>query len=67
MPYPAAELEWMAATSFNHAVSCFCVKDDANCQFWAEKALMVAALVDDGAALAEEMRNKYSQLQWDGQ
>jgi hypothetical protein len=57
----------MAVTSFNHAISCFCVKDDANCQFWAEKAMTVAALADDGGALAEQLRRNYSQLRWDEQ
>ena len=65
--YPTEELEWIAATSFNNAVSCYCVKDDTNCQYWAEKAMTVAAFMDDGGVLAEEMRKKYSQLRWDGQ
>jgi hypothetical protein len=55
----------MAATAFNHAVSCFCVKDDANCQFWAEKALILAAHAADGGALADELRGKYAKLRWD--
>ena len=66
-PYPSEELEWIAATSFNHAVSCFCVKDDANCQIWAEKAMNVASLMDDGGSLLKQISSKYSQLGLGGQ
>jgi hypothetical protein len=55
----------MAATAFNHAVSCFCVKDDGNCQFWAEKALMLAAHADDNGVLADQLRTHYAKLRWD--
>jgi hypothetical protein len=55
----------MAATTFNHAVSCYCLKDDAKCQIWAEKAFLLAGQMNDGGVLGEQIRKNYSQLRWE--
>ncbi|KAF2839609.1 SPO22-domain-containing protein [Patellaria atrata CBS 101060] len=64
-PYPATELSWLVATAFNRAVDLYCASDEKNCRLWAEKALTVASLVDDGGVLHAEMEQKFSGLTWE--
>ena len=59
------ELEWLAAATFNHAVEFYCVKDDASCRLWAEKALTLAGSADDGGGLSKLLQEKYSGLSWE--
>ncbi|KAI9820657.1 MAG: hypothetical protein M1827_005026 [Pycnora praestabilis] len=49
--YPTEELEWLATTTFNRAVDFYCASDDTACRWWAEKALCIASLSDDGGGL----------------
>lgn len=62
--YPTTELEWLAATSFNHAVDYYLQENDAQCKVWAETALNVAQWVEDGGALKGLLMEKYSGLVW---
>jgi hypothetical protein len=65
MPFPATELEWLTATSFNRAVDYYCASDDDNCRLWAEKALTLAGEMDDGGVLRTLLQKQYSGLAWD--
>lgn len=63
--YPAEELEWLATTTFNRAVDFYCSSQDVDCRRWAEQALTIAHLGNDGGALHELLQTKYSGLVWD--
>ncbi|KAF2463463.1 SPO22-domain-containing protein [Lindgomyces ingoldianus] len=62
--YPAAELEWLATTSFNQAIDFYVANDDAKCRLWAEKALGLAQWAEDGGMLRGLLMEKYSGLTW---
>ncbi|KAF2258604.1 SPO22-domain-containing protein [Lojkania enalia] len=64
-PYPAFELEYLATTSFNHAVDYYLANDVARCKAWAEKAFAVAQWADDRGQLRGLLMKKYSDLSWD--
>ncbi|KAI9880696.1 MAG: hypothetical protein M1830_001329 [Pleopsidium flavum] len=64
-PYPREELEWLATTTFNRAVDYYCASDDGACRRWAEKALSIASLNEDGGALHNTLQSKYSGLTWE--
>lgn len=63
--YPATELEWLATTTFNHAVDYYIQEKDEKCREWAEKALALAAWAD-GSRLRDVLMEKYSELTWGG-
>ncbi|ORY11635.1 meiosis protein SPO22/ZIP4 like-domain-containing protein [Clohesyomyces aquaticus] len=60
--YPTVELEWLAATSFNHAVDHYLAHDDAKCRLWAEKALGLAQWSEDQNQLRDLLMEKYKGL-----
>ena len=64
MKYPAEELEWLATTTFNRAIDFYCSSQDASCRRWAEKALLLSNLLEDGGALHEVLQEKYQGLSW---
>lgn len=64
MSYPAEELEWLATTAFNRAIDFFCTSQDQPCRLWAEKALALSNLCEDGGALHEVLQQKYQGLSW---
>ena len=64
MKYPAEELEWLSATTFNRAIDFYCSSQDASCRQWAERALALANLCDDGGQLHEVLQGKYQGLMW---
>ncbi|UKZ81939.1 hypothetical protein TrVFT333_009717 [Trichoderma virens FT-333] len=45
---PAAELEWLVATSFNHAIDYYARGEEETCHRWALKAMHLAEYIDDG-------------------
>ena len=59
------ELEWVATTAFNRAVDFYCASQDEACRRWAEKALTIAELGDDGGALHHLLQAKYKGLAWE--
>lgn len=63
-PLPVIEVEWLVATAFNHAVDCYASGEEKVCRAWAEKAVELADLVDDGGALARTLRAKFERLQF---
>ena len=64
MSYPAEELEWLTTTTFNRAIDFYCSSQDASCRRWAEKALLLSSLLEDGGALHEVLQEKYQGLSW---
>jgi hypothetical protein len=63
--YPSTELEWLATTSFNHAIDYYSQNNDEKCKAWAEKALTVSQWAEDGGRLNRVLMEKYSGLVWD--
>ena len=64
--FPDAELEWLIATTFNHAVDYYTRGEQGLCHRWAFKAMDLAAYVDDGEALRNTMQSKVAKLRLDG-
>ena len=64
MSYPPEELEWLASTAFNRAIDFYCISQDVACRLWAEKALALSNLCEDGGALHEVLQQKYQGLSW---
>ena len=64
MKYPAEELEWLTTTTFNRAIDFYCSSHDALCRRWAERALALSSLCDDGGQLHELLQRKYQGLTW---
>jgi len=62
--YPREELEWLATTTFNHAVDYYCLSQDIECRRWAERALTLSALCQDGGSLRDSLQQKYQGLAW---
>lgn len=62
-PYPATELEWLATSSFNHAIDHYVGDNDAKCKEWAEKAMTLAQSLEDNGQLRDLLMGKYSALQ----
>ena len=62
--YPSTELEWLATTSFNHAVDYYVQENDDLCRMWAEKALTLADWAEDGGGLKNVLMEKYKGLTW---
>lgn len=65
MSYPPEELEWLATTAFNRAIDFYCTSQDQPCRLWAEKALALSTVCEDGGALHEVLQQKYQALSWD--
>ncbi|PFH60556.1 hypothetical protein XA68_10761 [Ophiocordyceps unilateralis] len=63
-PFPAEELEWLVATSFNHAVDLYARSDEAACHRWALKAMALADFVRDAGSLAALLRERFSRLRF---
>jgi hypothetical protein len=62
--YPKEELEWLATTSFNHAVDYYTRENDDQCKIWAEKAMGLAQWAEDGGKLRDLLMQKYGGLVW---
>lgn len=57
--YPTDELEWLATTSFNHAIDLYCAGDEAGCRQWAERALNLAIVNEDEGHLHGTLQQKW--------
>lgn len=62
--YPAEELEWLATTIFNRAIDFYCSSQDAECRRWAEQALVLGRLCNDGGLLHGVLQDKFQSLDW---
>lgn len=64
---PAEELEWLIATSFNHAIDLYARGESHGvCHPWASKAMDLAAYMDDGEELAHLLQAKFARLRFEG-
>ncbi|EHK16036.1 uncharacterized protein TRIVIDRAFT_40031, partial [Trichoderma virens Gv29-8] len=63
---PAAELEWLVATSFNHAIDYYARGEEEPCHRWALKAMHLAEYIDDGGVLRDTLHEKFAKLQFGG-
>ena len=63
-PYPTEELEWLATTTFNRAIDFYCSSQDGECRRWAERALTLESLCNDGGALHGVLQEKFQNLVW---
>ncbi|KAL7808306.1 SPO22 domain-containing protein [Trichoderma aethiopicum] len=63
---PSAEVEWLVATSFNHAIDYYARGEEEPCHRWALKAMHLAEYVGDGGLLRDTLQDKFAKLQFDG-
>ncbi|KAK3985786.1 meiosis protein SPO22/ZIP4 like-domain-containing protein [Cladorrhinum sp. PSN332] len=59
--WPEEELEWMAATAFNHAIDCYGAHEIERARAWATRAIKLAQFCDD-TGLDEVLQTKYQRL-----
>ncbi|POR34574.1 Uncharacterized protein TPAR_05222 [Tolypocladium paradoxum] len=64
-PFPSAELEWLVATTFNHAVDFYARGEEDPCHRWALKAMDLAEYVGDGGGLAATLQDKFAKLRFE--
>ncbi|GJN84559.1 hypothetical protein PLIIFM63780_008119 [Purpureocillium lilacinum] len=64
-PFPALELEWLVASTFNHAVDHYARGEEASCHKWALKAMDLAEYVDDKGALAATLQDRFARLRFE--
>ncbi|KAK0674422.1 meiosis protein SPO22/ZIP4 like-domain-containing protein [Cercophora samala] len=60
--WPEEELEWMAATGFNHAIDCYSAGEVERARGWGEKAIKLAGFCRDGGGLEGVLRGKFGRL-----
>ena len=61
---PAEELEWLAASSFNHAVDLYARSEEDTYHQWALVAIDLAAYIDDGGGLRDLLQDKFARLRF---
>ena len=60
--YPAEELEWLVAETWNKAVEFVCVDDRLAFSRWADLAVRIAACMSDGGEMGETLSKKRAEL-----
>ncbi|KAH7153095.1 meiosis protein SPO22/ZIP4 like-domain-containing protein [Dactylonectria macrodidyma] len=61
-PFPSDELDWVVATTFNHAIDILARGDEALCHQWALKALDMAEYMDDGGDMRNVLQERVLKL-----
>ncbi|KAH7133344.1 meiosis protein SPO22/ZIP4 like-domain-containing protein [Dactylonectria estremocensis] len=61
-PFPGDELDWVVATTFNHAIDILARGDEALCHRWALKALDLAEYMDDGGDMRNVLQERVLKL-----
>ncbi|KAK1534827.1 uncharacterized protein CCOS01_03579 [Colletotrichum costaricense] len=64
-PFPAEELEWLVTVGFNQAVDAYNVRQDDECNTWADLALNLAHYADDGGELEKTVQENRMKLKFD--
>ncbi|KAF4776472.1 hypothetical protein HER10_EVM0006458 [Colletotrichum scovillei] len=64
-PFPAEELEWLVTVGFNQAVDAYNVRQDDECNTWADLALNLAHYADDGGVLEKTVQENRMKLKFD--
>jgi hypothetical protein len=62
--YPRTELEWLASTTFNHAVDYYLQEDDVKTKKWADQAFIVAQWIDDKGAMRDFLMERFAKLRF---
>lgn len=63
---PSAELEWLVATAFNHAVDFYARGEEQLCHGWALKAMDLAEYLGDSGTMRSVLQDKFAKLRFDG-
>ncbi|KAK8038870.1 hypothetical protein PG993_007281 [Apiospora rasikravindrae] len=63
-PFPPLELEWMAATCFNHGLDLYGSNEDELSRKWVEYALSLAHYIRDEGVLERHLQDRYTSLKW---
>ncbi|EMT64620.1 hypothetical protein FOC4_g10007298 [Fusarium odoratissimum] len=61
-PFPAEDLDWIIATTFNHAIDILARGDEDLCQQWAMKALDMTEYMDDNGDMRDMLRERVVKL-----
>ncbi|KAF4502049.1 transcription factor [Fusarium agapanthi] len=61
-PFPAEDLDWIIATTFNHAIDILARGDEDLCQQWAMKALDLIEYMDDNGDTRDVLRERVVKL-----
>ncbi|KAF5532762.1 transcription factor [Fusarium napiforme] len=61
-PFPAEDLDWIIATTFNHAIDILARGDEDLCQQWAMKALDLTEYMDDNGEMRDMLRERVVKL-----
>lgn len=60
------EVEWLVATSFNHAIDHYSRHEEDTCHQWAMKALELARFIGDNGVLLNTIQQRLAKLQFRG-
>lgn len=60
--FPPAEIEWLVATTFNHAIDYYARGEENPCHSWALKAMELAGYLEDGGVLRGSLQAKFARL-----
>ncbi|KEY69696.1 hypothetical protein S7711_03182 [Stachybotrys chartarum IBT 7711] len=63
-PFPSTELDWLVATSFNHAIDFYARGDEDPCHRWALKAMDLAEYMDDQGSLRDMLQERFAKLKF---
>ncbi|KAK7920786.1 hypothetical protein PG985_008808 [Apiospora marii] len=63
-PFPPLELEWMAATCFNHGLDLYGSNEDETSQKWLDFALSLAHFMQDGGVLERHLQERRTSIKW---
>ncbi|UZP34115.1 hypothetical protein NXS19_001931 [Fusarium pseudograminearum] len=61
-PFPADDLDYIVAATFNHAIDISRRGDEGLCQQWALKALELAEYMDDGGDMRDSLRKRAAEI-----
>jgi hypothetical protein len=65
-PFPTAELEWLIASTFNHAVDLYARREGRDvCHRWALKAIELAGFMEDGGSLRNLLQQRLAKLSFE--
>ncbi|OLN95248.1 hypothetical protein CCHL11_08154 [Colletotrichum chlorophyti] len=63
--FPPEELEWLVTVSFNEAVDAYNVRQDDECNRWADLAMNLAHYADDDGVLQRKLQENRMKLKFD--
>ena len=60
--FPPEEIEWLGRSFFNRAIDHYVESRDEECQRWAQRALSISDLGEDGGRLHQTLQEKLQTL-----